>query len=221
LKVERVILFGATGLVGGELLKELLKDSFFKKVIVVTRSKLNFNHPKLKNKQINFSNANEIQNCIKGGTVVFSTIGTTSSKVNGEKNEYRKVDFCITRNIGIACRDQNIKKFLVVSSSGADPSSSNFYLSLKGQIEEELLRLNLKTIVIFQPSLLIGKRREFRLGEKIAQSIMPLFSFFLPRNVRPVKASLVALTMIHYSKSQFIGNNIVTNSKILSFKNAL
>ena len=90
---------------------------------------------------------------------------------------------------------------MVVSSSGANLNSNSFYLKLKGEIEKSILDLNLKSTSVFRPSLLLGKRKEKRLGEKIAQIIMPFFSFLMPKNYKPIKADLVAKSMVNVSKS--------------------
>jgi len=215
MKKMRAVVFGSTGLIGSFLLHILLEDSDFEKVIVVTRNKIDHAHEKLKVRRINFLNPKEIEGCVKSANVVFSSIGTTKHKVKGNKNEYRKIDFDITYNIGKACMHHHITKYIVISSTGANSSSSNFYLKLKGQIEQELCSLNLKSLIILQPSLLLGKRKEFRLGERIAQIILPVFSQLLPLNIKPVKAKFVAKTMVYYSKINLSGNNTITNREIL------
>jgi len=215
MKKMRAVVFGSTGLTGSFLLYKLLEDSDFEKVLAVTRHKIDYAHAKLKVRRINFLNPNDIDDCVKYGTVVFSSIGTTKSKVKGNKNEYRKIDFDITYNIGQACMRHRIAKYIVISSAGANSSSANFYLKLKGQIEKELFSLNLKSLIILRPSLLLGKRKEFRLGERIAQIIIPIFSQILPLKIKPVKAQFVANAMVYYSKINLSGNHIVSNRDIL------
>ena len=126
MKKMRAVVFGSTGLIGSFLVHILLEDSDFDQVLVVTRNRIDYAHEKLQVKRINFLNPNEIDDCIKYGTVVFSSIGTTMSKVKGDKNEYRKIDFDITYSIGKACMRHNIKKYIVISSTGANSSSSSF-----------------------------------------------------------------------------------------------
>ena len=94
-----------------------------------------------------------------------------------------------------------MKIFSFVSSSGANIKSNNFYLKLKGEIENSILNLNLFSTSVFRPSLLLGNRKEKRFGEKVAQLIMPFLSFLMPRKYKPIKASLVAKSMINISKS--------------------
>jgi uncharacterized protein YbjT (DUF2867 family) len=217
---NQVILFGATGLIGSQVLKFLLNDSYFKNVIAITRKPVLIKHKKLKVRHINFSNLKEIEECIKDSLVVFSTIGTTQSKVKGDKKSYREIDFDITYNIGRACQAHYIEKFLFISSSGADSSSSNFYLKLKGEAEEAVSKLNLKSLIILRPSLLLGSRNEFRFGEKIAQIVMPLFSAFLPSRFKPISSASVSEVMISLSKLKTSGNKIVQNEEILTMSKA-
>ena len=218
---ERAVLFGGTGLIGGYVLQTLLQDSSFEKVVVVTRKSVCVAHPKLKVRKIDFSNLKEYEDCIKNSTIVFSSIGTTASKVRGNQDKYRQIDLDITYNIGNICKKLDIKKFLFISSSGANINSSNFYLKLKGDIEKSLQDLHLNSLVILQPSLLLGPRKEFRLGERVAQILMPIISLFLPSNLKPVQAELVARAMVFYSKSNVIGNRIIPNSKIIGLKNKI
>ena len=159
------------------------------------------NDKKIINKIIDFSNYKSLSKTVKNSKIVFSAIGTTQSKVNGDNKEYRKIDFDILHNIAMACKENKVENLLFVSSSGANLNSNSFYLKLKGEIEKSILDLNLKSTSVFRPSLLLGKREEKRLGEKIAQIIMPFFSFLMPKNYKPIKADLVAKSMINVSKS--------------------
>ena len=216
MKEKQVVLFGATGLIGGYVLKFLLNDSCFDKVIVVSRKPISVTHKKIVFRRINFSNLKEIEDCVKDSSVVFSTIGTTQYKVRGDKKAYREIDFDITCNIGRACKARNIEKYLFISSSGANSSSSNFYLKLKGEIEDVASSLNLKSLIILQPSLLLGKRNDFRFGEKVAQILIPLFSVFLSSNIKPIRAESVSKVMVDFSKFNDSGNKIIRNGEILA-----
>ena len=215
MKNKKVVVFGSTGLIGGLLINYLLSDSSFEQIVVVSRRPLNINHKKLSNQIINFSSKTQIDNSVKNCSIVFSSIGTTKAKVQNSKDKYREIDFDINFNIAKSCKLNNVNKFILISSSGANSKSSNFYLKLKGEIEHEINKLNLKSFIILRPSLLLGKRNEFRLGEKIGQIILPFFSKILPPNVKPINAELVAKAMILYAKSNMSGNNIIDNKSIL------
>tara|TARA_B100000575_G_scaffold148176_1_gene118209 strand:- start:719 stop:1381 length:663 start_codon:yes stop_codon:yes gene_type:complete len=215
MKNKKVVVFGSTGLIGSYLINYLLSDPTFKQIILVTRRPLRINNKKLINQIINFSSKEEIDDSIQNCSIVFSAIGTTKAKVQNNKKKYREIDFDINLNIAKYCKIKNVNKFILVSSSGANAKSSNFYLKLKGEIEHEINKLNLNSFIVFRPSLLLGNRNEFRLGERIGQVVLPFFSKILPPNFKPVHAKLVAKAMILYSKSNILGNNIISNKKIL------
>ena len=199
--MSNIAVFGSTGLIGSNLLKYLENDIYFSKVNVITRKPIHFKNSKFKNIVIDFSDINSIQNSLKNSQIVFVSIGTTQSKVNWDLKKYKKIDYEIPINIAKAAKKLNIKKYLIVSSAGADINAKGFYLSLKGQIESDIIKIGIKNTYIFRPSLLLGARKENRVGEKIAQVIMPLFSFLLPKKYRPINADSVAKSMINLSKT--------------------
>ena len=137
--------------------------------------------------EIDFSKPEEIERSIGGSKVVFSCIGTTQAQVRGDKKAYRKIDYDITHNIALGCKTKQVDHFLFVSSAGANSGSSNFYMGLKGEIDDAVLNLKLNATTIFRPSLLLGKRTNFRSGERLAQIIMPLFSFLMPTNLKAIR----------------------------------
>jgi uncharacterized protein YbjT (DUF2867 family) len=201
MKLKEVTLFGGTGLIGSLLLDILIKDNDYHKINVVTRKSISLSHKKIKIHIIDFSNSKSYSQTLRNSQIVFASIGTTQSKVKGNKESYRKIDFDIIYNIAKACKENNVENFSFVSSSGANIKSNNFYLNLKGEIENSILNLNLSSTSVFRPSLLLGKRKEKRYGEKIAQLIMPFLSFLMPSRYKPIKAALVAKSMVNISKS--------------------
>ena len=214
----QAVLFGGTGLTGSCILDLIINDPDFKSIIVVTRNIFTHSSNKISNKLIDFSDPAEIESCIKQNSIVFSCIGTTQSQVKGNKNKYRAIDYDITLNIANACEKLNAKKFLFISSGGANSSSSNFYLKLKGEIEDAVLKTKKNSLFILKPSLLIGKRKNSRFIESIGQIIMPLLSILLPDSIKAVKATTVAKCMLELSKSELINLNIIENKEILYYK---
>jgi len=201
MKSKEVTLFGSTGLIGTLLLDILIKDNDYHKINVVTRKPISLNHKKIKIHIIDFSDSKSYSQTLRNSQIVFASIGTTQSKVKGNKESYRKIDFDIIYNIAKACKKSNVENFSFVSSSGANIKSNNFYLNLKGEIENSILNLNLSSTSVFRPSLLLGKRKEKRYGEKIAQLIMPFLSFLMPSKYKPIRAALIAKSMVNISKS--------------------
>ena len=214
----QAVLFGGTGLTGGCILDLLKYDSDFKSIIVVSRKNLTHSSNKISNKVIDFSDPVEIESCIKQDSIVFSCIGTTQAQVKGDKKKYREIDFDITLNIANACKKLNAKKFLFISSGGANSSSSNFYLKLKGEIEDAVMKVKNNSIFILKPSLLLGRRNNSRFIENIGQIIMPLFSILLPESIKAIDATTVAKCMLELSKSDLSNLNIIENKEILSYR---
>ena len=214
----QAVLFGGTGLTGGCILDLLNNDSDFKSIIVVSRKTFTHSSNKISNIVIDFSDPVEIERCIKKDSIVFSCIGTTQAQVKGDKKKYREIDFDITLNIANACKKLCAKKFLFISSGGANSSSSNFYLKLKGEIEDAVIKTKNNSLFILKPSLLLGKRNNSRFMENIGQIIMPLFSILLADSIKAVKATLVAKCMLELSKSKRSDLNIIENKEILSYR---
>jgi uncharacterized protein YbjT (DUF2867 family) len=97
---------------------------------------------------------------------------------------------------------------MLVSSVGADPYSKNFYLKIKGEVEDVLKKSQIEIRGIFQPSLLLGKRKEKRFGEALARSIMPIFNFLVPMKYKAIEALDVAKAMVYASSHQGTGSRI-------------
>jgi uncharacterized protein YbjT (DUF2867 family) len=214
MKFKQVTLFGATGLIGSYLLEFLLKDSETHLINVVGRNPFHLQHDKINNIVIDFQDLSSISDSITGSEVVFVSIGTTMSKVNRDKQKYKSVDFDIIFNIANACKQKNISQLIYVSSLGANSNSSNFYLRLKGEIEEAVAELNLTSTSVFRPSVLLGKRNESRPGEKLLQFAMPLLDFMIPSNSKAIKAKDVAKSMFNTSKNYKSGVRIYHYNEI-------
>ncbi len=213
---KSVTLFGSTGLIGSEVLKLLINDNYFENINIISRKKISVDSKKIKNYTIDFSNLRDYKKIIKKNDVVIASIGTTQSKVNFDKTEYRKVDYDILLNIAIACKSNEVSSFSFISTAGANAKSKNFYLKLKGEIENSIIELGLKSCLIFRPSLLLGKRNEFRFGEIIAQKFMPLISFLMKSNYKPIKATDVAKSILNETRKKMKGYKIYHYNDILS-----
>jgi uncharacterized protein YbjT (DUF2867 family) len=189
-------LIGATGLIGGYLLEELLKDNHFGMVRILIRRPIEFTHPKLEKKLVDFTDAESFRLALEDSDVVFCAIGTTQKKVKGDKAAYRKVDYDITVNASRFCKMTGCSTFILVSSVGANSKSNNFYLKLKGEVEDAVKATGLKSVHIMRPSMLLGDRKEFRLGEKIGNPVMKAISFLLPSRYKPIHGRDVAKAMM-------------------------
>ena len=214
-KKNEVAVFGATGLIGSILIKYLKQFSKFKKINLVLRSPVDLKGENVKIHKIDLFKKSEILHSLNTSKVVFVAIGTTLSKVKGNKDKYRRIDFGITKDIADSCKELGIDKLILVSSSGANLKSKSFYLNLKGSIEKYVTDLNLKSVSILRPSLLLGKRNEKRFVEKLAQIAIPKISFFMPSKYKAIKAKTVAKAMLQLSNTESKGVKIFHYKEII------
>lgn len=191
--------FGASGLIGGHLVELLSQNKDYQKILSFARSKPNSHLEKVEH--INFSiDSLRIPDGIDD---VFVCLGTTMKKA-GSKEAFLKVDFEMVVEIAKQSKAAGVKHFIVVSSLGANPSSNNFYLKTKGQMEEAVKQFEFDYCGIVRPSLLLGNRNEFRFGEKVAIVFFKIFSFIFVGPIKKYKgiyAKDVAKGMIMLAQS--------------------
>jgi len=203
---KTVVLVGATGLIGQLLLMRLLNenDQRIHEVRVLSRRPLLIKHPKLRLHLVDFQQEDQsthdlLYQVMQGATDIVCAVGTTKAKVKGDSTAYRQVDVKIPEILAQAGARAGVQNFLLVSAVGASAQSKNFYLQLKAEAENAVISTGMPYVHIFRPSLLLGNRKEWRLGEKIAQKIMPLISWAFPsslRHYKPIEASAVANSIL-------------------------
>lgn len=174
---KTAILLGATGLTGGILLKNLIKDASYKKIILFSRSKTQETSPKIEEHLIDLFELGKHREKFKAD-VVFCCVGTTKKKTPN-KEIYRKVDYGIPVTAAKLCKENKIEKFLVISALGADANSRFFYNEVKGEMEKSILQQGIKNTFIFQPSLIAGDREEKRPLELIGKQFMKLANLLM------------------------------------------
>ncbi len=190
--MKTAILFGATGLIGSHLLEELLNNEEYSSVKIFTRKDIKKIHSKLDIYNINFKQLDNYKDKIIG-TDCFFCLGTTRRQTPN-KLDYIDTEFNLPVSIAQIAKENKIKSFIYVSSGGANAQSKNLYLQNKGKAENEIINLLFDFTAIIQPSLLLGNRSEFRIGERIAQFIFKSLSFIFVGKLRPFKA-IHALTV--------------------------
>ena len=156
----------ATGATGQELVKFLLEDSNFSKVLVFVRRAINISHEKLIIHEINFSKLSQYISLVNGD-VFFSALGTTKRQAGGKKAQFL-VDYTYQYEFAKMAFENSISHYSLVSSVGANKNSIFFYPKIKGALEESVRSLNFKKIQIFQPPSLIRQPELMRSGEKIS-----------------------------------------------------
>lgn len=194
--MKTAIVIGATGLVGSYITLKLLDDSRYSKVKVFVRNSLEVKHPKLEEHIVDFEKLDLWKDEIKGDEL-YSALGTTIKKA-GSKNAQYKIDFTYQYETAKAAAKNGVKSYMLISSAGANYKSSNFYLRMKGNLDEKVQLLNFEKIRIFRPSILVGLRSEKRVGESIGIKIAGLITRIIPalKRYKPIKASIVAEAMI-------------------------
>lgn len=176
------VVAGASGLTGRQLMTTLGEDPFYADVRALSRAD-------------NLATLHAGQ--IPGATHLFCCLGTTIARA-GSQAAFREVDFDFVLRFARAGLEAGATHLSVVSSVGAEPTSSNFYLRVKGEMEQALRATGLPSLDIFRPSLLLGARAESRPGEAFAALLAPAVSWMLVGSLsryRPMPVSTLARAM--------------------------
>lgn len=212
---KRACLLGASGLVGGFCLQALLADESYVSVTLLSRRELPVvSSPRLSQKVIDFESLAAPD--FAGADDVFCCLGTTIGKA-GSQAAFRRVDLEYPLAAAKAAREAGAKQFVLVSSVGANPASKNFYLRTKGELEQAVSDLGFRAVHIFRPSLLLGSRKEFRLGERIAMAVMPLLNLAMLgglRRYRAISAAGVGKAMVAAARLGEIGTIVYEHDRI-------
>ncbi|MDB4160680.1 NAD(P)H-binding protein [Candidatus Pelagibacter sp.] len=191
------LLFGSSGLVGGHLLNQLIKDTNYSKIKLFVRSVPEISDPKVEVIKTDFSNLQNHKEDIKGDDC-FVCIGTTK-KNSPDKDVYKRVELDIPKEVAKIAKSNLVNSFIFVSALYANPKSSGDYVRFKGLVEEELKELNFPKLGIMRPSFLIGNRKEKRASETIGIFVFKLLSPLLLgplKKMKPIHSKIVARAMI-------------------------
>lgn len=203
------LLAGASGLVGGHVLRLLLADDAYARVITLARRQLPASRAKLEQRVVDMDALDELTD-LPSIDDVFCCLGTTIKKA-GSQDAFRNVDFDYVLGVARAGLRTGATQFLIVTAIGADPASRVFYSRVKGEVEQAVRALPYGSVQIFRPSLLVGDRPEHRLAERIgvpiARAVAPLLLGPL-RRYRPIRAADVARAMVQIAKEAPRGPNV-------------
>ena len=205
------LLAGATGLVGRELLPLLLDDADIEEVVVLSRRSIATPHPKLQQGVVSFD---QLQNFVLPQVDDFYCCLGTTIRQAGSRDAFREVDFVYPVTIARMAMEAGATRCLFVSAMGADPQSRVFYNRIKGEVERELMGLELQSVYAFRPSLLTGSRAEIRLGERVAQALALPISLLLPPKLRPIAAADVARAMHACGRRSAVGRFVILSDEI-------
>ena len=213
--MKTALIFGSSGLIGNHLLNKILQSNKYDHIKIFVRSIPKIDNSKVETIQTDFNNLEKYKDSIVANDCFFC-IGTTKKKAP-DKNEYRRIEYNIPVEIAQIAKSNSVDSFIYISSLGANPNASGNYLKNKGQVEEELKKLNFTKLAILRPSILLGERKENRVGEKIGMFVMQMLSpLFLGnlKKIKPIKAEYVAKAMFviaqnGYQKNVFESDQIV------------
>lgn len=204
-----VLLAGATGLVGREALELFLADPATERVVTVTRRPLpRPPHPKLEARVAEFELLHDQPDLFQVSHVVCA-LGTTMREA-GSRSAFRRVDYYYPITLARLGIQGGARHFLLVSAIGARYGSRFFYNHVKGELEKDLRALPYQSITILRPSLLLGEREEFRLGERVAQAL----GRFFPERYRPVHARDVAQGLVRAAHQDAPGVRVIESLEL-------
>lgn len=199
--MKKAIVIGSTGMVGTQLIELLIFSNDYSEIISLVRRESGIVHSKLKKYIVDFEQPESWKHLV-AGDVLFSCMGTTIAKAKTKSNQF-KIDYSYQLKVAEIASANAVPSYVLVSSAGANANSSTFYMKIKGQLEEAVKLLPFSTIIILRPGQLYGYRHEYRLGEKLALSIMfGLNKAGILRKFKPIHAREVAQAMINAERIQ-------------------
>ncbi|MGD2135551.1 MAG: NAD(P)H-binding protein [Gemmatimonadales bacterium] len=207
---------GATGLVGGHCLDLLLADPGYAAVHSVGRRPSGRTSPKLTEHIVDFADLANLTTIAAVDLSVFCCLGTTMRRA-GSRAAFRRVDLEYPLALAHAARDVGARCFVVVSALGADPGGATFYARVKGELERELRAVGFPSLIIARPSLLLGDRTEFRLGERVAAMLGRVVGSLLVgglRRYRPIHARMVARALGRLADERPPGVRVVESHEL-------
>ncbi|WP_393966193.1 NAD(P)H-binding protein [Exiguobacterium sp. S22-S28] len=208
----KAAILGATGLVGQELVDQLLAHEDYQEVHVLVRRPMNRFHPKLEEWVIDFDRVTEIE--LPEVDHVYCALGTTIKQA-GSQEAFRQVDYTYPIEVGRELMDLGATRFALISALGAHPNAKTFYNRVKGDTENGLRVLGYDALLIFRPSLLLGERDEFRFGEQTAARVSTVLRPLLKRSTfAPIEAEKVAQAMIRHTLHAPPGVTIIESKEM-------
>ena len=211
---KHALIAGATGLVGNEVLQQLIHGRQYHTISVLSRHEVETNSKRVETIIVNYDQLKDED--LPEADDVFCCLGTTMDKA-GSKAAFRKVDYDYPLRIAEITHRRGAQQYLLVSAMGADKNSYFFYNQVKGEVEEAIASVGLETLHIFRPSMLLGERTETRIGEQIGQVMMqgvaPLMVGGL-KKYQAIPAATVAEAMVHAAKKELKGAYIFESDKI-------
>ncbi len=195
MQFNAAVVAGATGMIGGYLIRTLLEDPFYDAIITLTRRPLELEAKKIEQRFVDFDRLTADD--LAGATHLFCCLGTTMKQA-GSREAFRRVDYEYCERFARLGRKAGATRMMLLSSGGANPHSSIFYLRTKGETEQAVSALEFEALHIFRPGVLMGQRNEDRPRERVAAAFSRAFEFAMTGSLaryRPMPAAVLAASM--------------------------
>jgi uncharacterized protein YbjT (DUF2867 family) len=215
---KTAIIFGSTGLVGSALLKILIQSDEYETIKAFVRKPVSTSHKKLQQILIDFDQPESYDTQVTGDDI-YLCLGTTMKKA-GSKDAFYKIDYTYTLQAASAAAKNQVKKLCLISSLGADASSAVYYSKVKGEVERDISMFGFEAIHIVRPSLLLGNRKENRVGERVGILLSSMLSFLFVGPLKKYKAIqdiTVATAMYRLMQSDTKGTIIHESIELQKF----
>lgn len=206
---KTAIIFGATGLTGSLVLKQLLADENYTTIKLFSRKESGVSHPKVIEYIGDLLSLETFTEDMTGDEI-YICIGTTKKKTP-DHEQYRKIDLGIPTQAAEICKTNGVSKLAVVSAIGANAQSSIPYNKIKGEMENAVMSANIEYTYILRPSFIAGNRQEHRAGEKIGIAVFKVLKLLIPKKYRAVEAKAIAAKMIDLCNSKEPSKTIESN----------
>lgn len=214
------LIIGSTGLIGQELCEKLALNKKYSSIYAIVRKQVNFQSRKITQIICDNNNYAEVIPANIQVDQYFVCIGSTKKKTPNKK-QYRLIDLDYPLGVAKLLKKNGCSSCYLISAIGANSNSKNFYLSLKGEIENCFIKLDFEQLHILRPSLLVGKRNENRIGEKLSAFLLRLLNPFLLgkfRNYQSIQSSQVVEALIALASKKNSGNHIYSSDQIKNIK---
>ena len=204
---KTVMIVGATGLVGTQLVDFLANDDTIEKIVCLVRRPVTTRYNHVQFHVVNFMAMDQYHDLFLDVSAVFCCVGTTMKQAK-TREQFQIVDPYIPKVVARLAHEHHVPSFSLVSSVGANPSSRSFYLMVKGQIEKDIKAIGFPSFLIYRPSLLLGKRSHLRWGELTMGVFFKLFFWLIPRQYRPTDSTVLAKVISQQFQKQLTGIHI-------------
>ena len=210
--MKTAVIAGATGLTGSQLLTKLLAADRYERVVALSRRDLSITHSKLHTVITDFR---DLDRSLAGvfPADVSCCLGTTMARA-GSREKFYEVDYRYPVALAMATHRLGAKQFLLVSAMGADPASRIYYNRVKGEVETAIRAIDFECIHIFRPSLLLGPRKEKRVGEDAAKMFFKVFGFAVPGKYKAIDSGRMASAMLFYASKDQRGTFIHESQRL-------